>query len=259
MDSDSVWRALTSPHRRKVLELLRDGPMTTGQLAKSLPGLSRFAVMQHLGVLEEANLILPRKEGRARLNFINPMPLREQYDRWVSSFGLAAAETAQHLKRYAESKLEKHETMNEEGFRVVRIELETEVKAPPSVVFDALTKNLNDWWPHRMVANSVVSHDCVHGGQIKETWDGGGALYGTVVIFEEGKRCASVAAGFMGSCTITNDETVEAFGSGCRYKKSLRMWGVVPEDMERMFREGSAAIVETSLKAYCENGVKYVG
>ncbi|HMS55865.1 MAG TPA: metalloregulator ArsR/SmtB family transcription factor, partial [Fimbriimonadaceae bacterium] len=186
MDSDSVWRALTSPHRRKVLELLRDGPLTTGQITKSLPGLSRFAVMQHLGVLEEAMLVLPRKEGRTRLNFINPAPIREQYDRWVSGFGSAAAETTQHLKRYAESKVEEQEMMNEEGFRVVRIELECEISAPPSVVFDALTKNLNEWWPHRMVPGSVVSHDCRHGGQISETWEGGGALYGTIVIFEAG-------------------------------------------------------------------------
>jgi DNA-binding transcriptional ArsR family regulator len=78
-----VWRALASPWRRRILDRLRAGPATTGELAAALPELSRFAVMQHLAVLVGAGLVLPERRGRDRVNHLNPVPLREWYERWV--------------------------------------------------------------------------------------------------------------------------------------------------------------------------------
>jgi DNA-binding transcriptional ArsR family regulator len=63
-----VWKALSSPHRRALLDALRDGPMTTTALCEVLPGLSRFAVMQHLGVLERAGIVLVQRELERWLN-----------------------------------------------------------------------------------------------------------------------------------------------------------------------------------------------
>jgi DNA-binding transcriptional ArsR family regulator len=57
--------------------------MTTGAIAARFPRLSRFAVMQHLRVLEEAELVIPRREGRERYNYLNPVPIQQVYDRWV--------------------------------------------------------------------------------------------------------------------------------------------------------------------------------
>jgi DNA-binding transcriptional ArsR family regulator len=92
-DLDPVWRALGSPLRRRILDLLRDGPRTTGDLAASVPEVSRFAVMQHLDVLAEADLVLVRREGRERWNHLNAVPIRRIHDRWVSRYsGLWAAE-----------------------------------------------------------------------------------------------------------------------------------------------------------------------
>lgn len=82
----AVWRALSNPIRRELLDLLRDGPRTTGDLAGRFPDLSRFAVMQHLGVLEEAELVIPRREGRRRYNYLNPVPIQRIYDRWVRRY-----------------------------------------------------------------------------------------------------------------------------------------------------------------------------
>lgn len=81
-----VWKALANPIRRTVLDLLRDGPRTTGDLAEAFPELSRFAIMQHLGVLEEADLVIPRREGRYRYNYLNPVPIQRIHDRWVSRY-----------------------------------------------------------------------------------------------------------------------------------------------------------------------------
>jgi DNA-binding transcriptional ArsR family regulator len=81
-----VWKALASPIRRAILDDLRDGPRTTGAIAERFPKLTRFAVMQHLRVLEEANLVIPRREGRERYNYLNPVPIQQVFDRWVSRY-----------------------------------------------------------------------------------------------------------------------------------------------------------------------------
>jgi DNA-binding transcriptional ArsR family regulator len=85
-DLDPVWRALASPLRRRMLDRLRAGPRTTGALAALFPRLSRFAVMQHLSVLEEARLVVARREGRERWNALNPVPIRRIYERWVRRY-----------------------------------------------------------------------------------------------------------------------------------------------------------------------------
>ena len=83
---DDVWRALANPVRRRVLDILAEGPLTTGDLAGRFPHLSRFAVMQHLKVLEDADLVVPRRSGRERYNYLNPIPVQRIYERWVSRY-----------------------------------------------------------------------------------------------------------------------------------------------------------------------------
>jgi DNA-binding transcriptional ArsR family regulator len=85
-----LWRALASPWRRRLLDLLREAPATTGALASQLPELSRFAVMQHLGVLTDAGVVVVERRGRDRVNHLNPVPLREWYERWVQPMAAAA-------------------------------------------------------------------------------------------------------------------------------------------------------------------------
>jgi len=83
---DPVWKALADPTRRRILDLLKPGPLATGDLVEAFPELSRFGVMKHLGILEDAGLVVSRKEGRTRLNYLNPAPIRRIYERWVSGF-----------------------------------------------------------------------------------------------------------------------------------------------------------------------------
>jgi DNA-binding transcriptional ArsR family regulator len=82
-DDEPVWRALANATRRALLDALREGPLTTGELAERFEELSRFAVMQHLRVLEEAELVIVRREGRHRYNYLNAVPIQAVYDRWV--------------------------------------------------------------------------------------------------------------------------------------------------------------------------------
>ena len=83
-DLDAVWRALSNAIRRRILDVLQDGHRTTGELSDLFPELSRFAVMQHLKVLTEANLVVVVRQGRERHNYLNPVPIQQIYDRWVS-------------------------------------------------------------------------------------------------------------------------------------------------------------------------------
>ena len=81
-----VWKALASPIRRAILDHLREGPLTTGAIGARFPRLTRFAVMQHLRVLEEAELVIPRRDGRERYNYLNAVPIQRVFDRWVSRY-----------------------------------------------------------------------------------------------------------------------------------------------------------------------------
>ena len=82
----AVFRALADPSRRFLLDLLfeRDG-RTLSQLESEL-SMTRFGVMKHLKVLEDAGLVISRKEGREKLHFLNPVPIRMIHDRWIDKF-----------------------------------------------------------------------------------------------------------------------------------------------------------------------------
>jgi DNA-binding transcriptional ArsR family regulator len=85
-DLDAVWKALSDPTRRSILDLLRKAPCTTTEIVERFPGLSRFGVMKHLAVLRDAGLVQDRWEGRRRINSLNAVPIRMIYERWVSGY-----------------------------------------------------------------------------------------------------------------------------------------------------------------------------
>jgi DNA-binding transcriptional ArsR family regulator/uncharacterized protein YndB with AHSA1/START domain len=255
VESETVWRALASPHRRKLLEMLADGRRTTGELARGLPELSRFAAMQHLGVLEEAGLIVVEREGRQRFNHLNPAPIRQLYERWMRSNSSLAAETALHLKRYAETTNEVAQ-LDQREYRHVQIELELQINAPRQKVFDALTIEYGNWWPHRYKPDSTCYCEPFAGGKLGERFaNGGGAIYGEVVYLDAPNLLITAGAsslnkGFQG---YSREELIEKDG-GTLLKRSMQLWGTVPEEMERMFREGSRQLMEKALKGYLEQG-----
>ena len=83
---DAVFKALADPTRRRLLDQLfkRDG-QTLSELEQRLP-MTRFGVMKHLRVLEEAGLVVTRRSGREKLHFLNPVPIRQVHDRWIDKY-----------------------------------------------------------------------------------------------------------------------------------------------------------------------------
>jgi DNA-binding transcriptional ArsR family regulator len=94
-----VFKALADPTRRRLLdELFEQDGQTLSALEQRLP-MSRFGVAKHLKVLEGAGLVTTRKRGREKLHFLNPVPIREVHDRWVSKYAEPWAQALTGLKR----------------------------------------------------------------------------------------------------------------------------------------------------------------
>jgi DNA-binding transcriptional ArsR family regulator len=103
-EQDAVWKALSDPTRRAILDLLREGARTTTEIVEAFPHLSRFGVMKHIDVLRAADLIQTRDEGRRRVNSLNAMPIRQIYERWVSPYEELWADNLLRLKEDVEKK-----------------------------------------------------------------------------------------------------------------------------------------------------------
>jgi DNA-binding transcriptional ArsR family regulator len=97
-DDDLVFRALADPTRRHLLDRLyeRDGRTLT-ELESELE-MSRFGVMKHLRLLEEAGLVVTRREGRQKLHYLNPVPIRLIHDRWIDKYRERQVSTLADLK-----------------------------------------------------------------------------------------------------------------------------------------------------------------
>ena len=106
-DNDQIWKALSDPTRREILDLLRDGPRQTTEIVDAFPKLSRFGVMKHLDVLREAGRIKTRAEGRCRINSLNAAPLRDVIERWIGKYEAYWANTLLRVKESAESDTKK--------------------------------------------------------------------------------------------------------------------------------------------------------
>ena len=104
-DDDRVFKALADPTRRFLLDrlFLRDGRTLT-ELESGLE-MTRFGVMKHLRVLEDAGLVVTRRQGRAKLHFLNPVPIRLIHDRWIDKYTERRVSALTELK----AKLEKEE------------------------------------------------------------------------------------------------------------------------------------------------------
>jgi DNA-binding transcriptional ArsR family regulator len=104
MDDDSTFKALADPTRRLLLDLLflKDG-RTLKELEMEV-SMTRFGVMKHLKVLEEAGLVVARRSGREKLHYLNPVPIRAIHDRWINKFSEDRLSALMALKRKLEQK-----------------------------------------------------------------------------------------------------------------------------------------------------------
>ncbi len=99
---DPVWKALSDPTRRAILDFLRPESRTTTEIVEMFPHISRFGVMKHLEVLREAGLVNTREDGRQRVNSLNVVPIRQIYERWVGPYQELWTSELLRIKEFAE-------------------------------------------------------------------------------------------------------------------------------------------------------------
>ena len=99
---DRTFKALAAPLRRQILDQLRDRPLTTGMLCGLFRELDRCTVMQHLKVLEDADLVIAVRKGRERWNHLNPLPIHDIHERWIGPHAAQATARMAKLKRELE-------------------------------------------------------------------------------------------------------------------------------------------------------------
>ena len=256
---EAFWRALANPWRRRLLDLLRGGPRTTGDLAERLPQVSRYAVMQHLGVLEGAGLVVVERRGRQRFNHVNAVALRRSYDRWVDRYAddLAGdlAALGQHLER--EGPMEDGRVV--ETPRVLRIESELRFRAPPERVFRALTDpdEVLRWFPHTYGENRVkrlVLEPRVGGQQYEDWGDGRGYHYGQVTEWDPPFRYA-VRSRLHPGTVMDTLAIVEPTADGALLRSSRVIVGPIDDEQERGIRfHGDLARFADAIRSVVEEG-----
>ena len=113
-DMDSIFQALAHTSRRRMLDHVRDKPgLSVGKLAQKFD-VSRIAVMNHLAVLEKANLIVSEKDGRTRRLYLNAMPIQDIHERWTDSYSAHWADRVNIIKHAAEAAAAKTSRRNDD-------------------------------------------------------------------------------------------------------------------------------------------------
>ncbi len=176
-DLGRVWTALSDPTRREILDLLKAGPRTLGDLAARFP-VSRFAIRKHLNVLEASHLVLVRWQGRERWNHLNVTPIQAVYERWVTPYQQIWAGKLSQFKAH----LEGASTVTEQttSSKLDRVELEIEIAAATGKVWHALVEETTHWWPRDFYTGPAQGFhlEARIGGRVYEDWgDGAGVIW----------------------------------------------------------------------------------
>ena len=250
--SDAIWKALSPPFRRHIMDALAAGPLTTSELAATLPELSRFAVMQHLDVLTNAQLVVIERRGRNRYNHVNAATLRDFYERWVGHYADTAATELTALKRHLE---EDH--MANEPVRVLRLENEMRFSTPPDRVFAALTDPVQilKWFPHTYGGDRVeriVFEPRVGGAQYEDWGEGRGYLYGHVTEWDPPRRY-SVRSRLHAGTIMDTTASLEADGEGTLLRSSRVIMGPIDDEQEKAIRfHGDLGRFESAIRKVVE-------
>lgn len=167
--------------------------MTTGQIADQLP-VSRVAVMKHLKVLQGAGLIVSRKRGRERWNYVNFVPIREMYERWLRPHENRWAASLIALKREVESEDGEEDLSERDNPQLplcIDIQQDISLAAAAPRVFEALTNGVSAWWglPYLAPETEDLVLEPRLGGLFYEIWGvNAGAVIATVTALNPNRR-----------------------------------------------------------------------
>lgn len=250
----TVFKALGHPIRRQILDILKVSPKTTGELNEKFPEVTRYAIMKHLKILEEGNMVVVRREGKYRRNFLNAVPLQEMHNRWVGKYMQTSANSLLNLR----SKIEQSgggEDMSNQEFR---IEQEVFINGSREDVFKALTENVEDWWEFRIApkgVKSIFTFDPIPGGQFIEKWgENEGAIWGNVYYVNAPEELRLIGhLGMQGAVHSAYTYRLLEQDGGTLLQLSHSATGVIQEYWEENHTKGWEYLLGSLLKNYVEN------
>jgi DNA-binding transcriptional ArsR family regulator len=248
-----LWRALADPTRRRILDLLREQPLTTGAIAARFP-ISRIAVMRHLEVLSEAQLVTSRKRGRQRWHYLNAIPLQKLHRRWAEPAAAGFASALLRLQDNVEG-----EGRHMEPIRpTIDIAQDVEISATPAAVFAALTKDVGGWWGHPFVTARAVSLALEPrlGGLFTERWENGGQVIASVTGWGQDEHLTLTGSFHMGVGIGVAAFDLSDAAAGTLLRFSFRAISVVDAEVAEAMTSGWAELVCTRLKGLVETGTR---
>jgi len=259
---DAVWRALSDPARRRILDLLRERPRTVGEICEPFAeSHSRFAVMKHLGVLKQAGLVVDRKDGRRRWNHLNVVPLRRVYERWVTRYESAWAESLLALRRHVEGEQAMPEKIaGEPAVGEFVITQEVEINAPRQRAFEALL-DVDGWWTHYYGdTKPKLVLEPFPGGRFYQTGNGEDAFFGAVQHLRRPDLLRLIGPLGMGKLPVTSvyEFRLEDRADRTLLKLTHRAFGVLDPEWKAAHEKGWGELWPL-LKGLAETGKRYSG
>jgi DNA-binding transcriptional ArsR family regulator/uncharacterized protein YndB with AHSA1/START domain len=251
-DEAPLWRALSEPTRRRILDLLRERPRTTGEVASHFK-ISRIAVMRHLEVLAEASLVTSRKRGRERWHYLNAVPLERLHERWFEPRTAGWASGLLRLQRTVEAQVDGVTRSD----LVIDVALDVEIGGTPAQVFSALTQDPGGWWGHPLLRSQAIGLTLEPriGGLLLEHWEEGGAVLAAVTAWQE-NRHLTLTGPFHHVAVGVATFDLAPTGSGTLLKFSFRALGVVDQQLAEAMPSGWTELLSNRLKALVESGTR---
>lgn len=262
LPDDAIWRALADPTRRRLLDLLRRAPRTTGTLAAEFPRVTRYAVMKHLRVLTEAGLVMVVRRGRERWNHLNAVPLRRLSLRWLEPFATRRADALLNLASVAEAlPPDEDPPMTDLPLSSLDFALEIGIAASRAEVWRALVEETGRWWPADFYTGPGGRDFVIEprlGGKVVEHWgDGQGLVWGEVLGIRTQEMlllCGDSGPEFGGpSRGFHRFELTEVEG-GMRLTFRESGFGVLSQKTADSLRDGWRYLIEGCLKPFVETG-----
>jgi uncharacterized protein YndB with AHSA1/START domain/DNA-binding transcriptional ArsR family regulator len=271
---DRLWKAMADPARRRILDLLRDRPQRTGELADDLAqgfAVGRFMVMKHLKQLCDAGLVLVVRKGRERWNHLNAVPIQEIHRRWIEPFAAPAADTMLRLKSRAETTFQSlptgerpvSDTQSAAAFDVQEVVVEVQINAPREKVWQTLTSEASLWWPKDYYVNAEGSTFHIEpkiGGYMFEDYgDGEGTIWATVTQVKKNESMrlsAEVWPEFGGPARSIHVYTLSDKDGGTMLRFADTMYGRVTAGTIASMTEGWNYLFGKAFKDYAEEGTR---
>ncbi len=250
-DADHLlWRAVADPTRRRILDLLRTAPRTTGDIAAAFP-ISRIAVMRHLAVLDHAGLVVNRKRGRQRWHYVNLAPLIRLHERWSTPQSETVATGLLRFKQHVEGSMTA-------DVSTLDIAVEVNLAAPPRTVFEALTATPGAWWGHPFLRPEATGLTIERhlGGHLLEQWNGGAVIMATITGLTAERWLQLTGPFHLGVATAVAEFDLHGVDGGTRLSLTLRALGLLDPDVADSFRDTWRELVTVRLKAFIENGTR---